>query len=99
MARKRKTISVDRLKEMANHYMMHSPDHHTANRAGNAVLLEAVLHETGNYNGFGYLNANDMKASDFGNTVGINTTPDKPAESLTYEEKFEGTDDTRRFYF
>lgn len=96
---KRKTIKVDRVKELVNAYLQNSWDKNRDLRLGNAVVLEQILHETGNYNGFGYLTAQDMAKSELGNSVGINTTPENPAETLSYEDKFAGTDDTRRYYF
>lgn len=55
----RKTIDVTRVLEMGNHYLA-SPDLGDADkfrnmRKGAASLLESVLHETGNYGGFQYL--------------------------------------------
>ena len=99
MARARKTIDIKRLKELANSYLLNSADDHKDMRFGTACLLEQALHETGNYNGFGYLNRNDMKASDFGSSVGINTDIGVFAEDLSHEERFEGTDDSRRYYY
>lgn len=96
---KRKTIKVNRVKELVNSYLLNSRDDNKDLRFGNAILLEQVLMETGNYNGFGYLNARDMKRSELGDSIGINTTNDKPAETLTHEERFENTDDSRRYYF
>lgn len=96
---KRKTIKVERVLDLTNKYLLNSQDSNRDLRLGNAVLLEQILMETGNYRGFGYLNAQDMSKSKLGNSLGINTTPDQPAETLSHAERFEGTDDSRRYYF
>ncbi len=71
---KRKTIKVERLKELVNLYLLNSRDDNAGLRYGNAALLEQVLHETGNYRGYGYLNAENMKSSEFGFSMGVNTS-------------------------
>ncbi len=96
---KRKTIHVERVKELVNKYLLNSKDENKDIRFGNAILLEQILHETGNYRGFGYLNAQHMADSQLGSTIGVNTTPERPAETQTHEELFKGTDDSRRFYY
>ena len=54
----RKTIEVGKILRMANHYL--AAKNTTADeRDGVASFIEAVLHESGNYNGFCYLPAKD----------------------------------------
>lgn len=105
MARKRKTFNVEQFKAEINYWLLHSRDDQRGERRGNASALENVLHATGNYRGFGYLNAKDMENSEYGSVYsrGINTLP-KPAED--YEDVneratlwFTGTDDSRRHYY
>lgn len=50
----RKTIDVDRLREMTNHYLA-SEDSTPDGREATASLLEAALFETKRYAGFRYL--------------------------------------------
>ena len=52
---KRKTIEVAAVREMANAMLANSDDDRTEGRVGVALLLERVLHDTGNYKGFRYL--------------------------------------------
>lgn len=96
---KRKTIDIETLKKNANSYLLNSHDKFKGERHGFAIALEAALHATGNYRGFGYLNSDDMVSSEYGRSVGINTSRSAPSETLTYEEKFQDTDGSRRFYY
>lgn len=52
---KRKTIEVERVKELANKFLDLSSNCQTNERIGVAGLLENILHETGNYKGFNYI--------------------------------------------
>lgn len=54
----RKTIEVGKILKMANTFLAakHTTDDE---REGVCALLEAVLHESGNYEGFRYLDAKD----------------------------------------
>ena len=61
----RKTISVDRLREMTNNYLA-SEDSTPDGREAQASLLEAVLFETGRYAGFRYLNTDEALAEVLG---------------------------------
>ena len=66
MAR-RKTISVRRVVEMANHYLEWSEDKFSEERKGVANFVANILHETGNYNGFNYLGTeSDIWAGHYG---------------------------------
>jgi len=78
----RKTISVEKVKKWGNNFLLNSPDKQTEMRHGIAFLLETVLHETGNYRGFTYLDEDDMKKSISGKTWGVewdeSVEPKKP---------------------
>lgn len=55
---KRKTIPVEKVKEIANQFLANSSNNEYMNsdvRAGVAVLLERILFETKNYAGFNYV--------------------------------------------
>ena len=90
--KRKKTYTVEDLKNKVNHMILHSPDRHKNGRESLGVLLESVLMETGNYRGFGYLTPDNMKASENGISFGIQ-----------YDEKgnpnFEDTDHTRVNYY
>lgn len=94
----KKTFAVIDLKEMVNRFILNSHDSRDDSRTEMGNLLETILMATGNYSGFRYLTARDMKNSEYGNTVGINT--DEHDVNLdTYEKMFENTDPTRVSYF
>ena len=95
----RKTIEVEKIKAKVNHYLKHSEDHRQEGRIASSTLLEIILHETGNYRGFNYLSKVDMEASKHGTVPGINTDRERGAESMTMEERFEGCDESRRYYY
>ena len=71
MARSRKTINVASALDMANHFLLHTPNDMQDDRRGVSSFIESVLNATGNYNGFKYLDANDMKHSQNGTAQGI----------------------------
>jgi hypothetical protein len=63
---KRKTINVEELKDMINDQIAH-----TGKRSGKRSLyfaLESILHETGNYKGFGWPNVSSyiVRSDSFG---------------------------------
>jgi hypothetical protein len=90
----RKTFNVEELKEMVNSMCRFSIDDSKGIRQGAINVLEAVLHETGNYHGFRYLRADEMEA---GYSVGINT--DEHGIALNdFGLRFADTDDTRVQY-
>ena len=93
----KKNIAVVDIKEMINRFILDSHDARDDPRSEMGNLLETILMSTGNYHGFRYLTAYDMKNSEYGNTVGINTD-DHDAILNTYEERFENTDPTRVSY-
>ena len=51
----RKTADVQAIKQKANHYLASERFTTAEMRAGVASLLEVILHDTGNYKGFRYL--------------------------------------------
>lgn len=86
----KKTVTVNKLKEMANNILADSycePE----SRDCLIVFVDKILMDTGNYKGFRYLTKNEVPVGQF---PGINT----PIEDLTYEERFKYTDPTRRSY-
>jgi len=94
-----KTFKVEDLKIRVNHFTLHTADENVEGRIAAASLLDSVLHSTGNYRGFNYLSHVDMEASDNGTVPGINVTREVGCESMTYDERFQDCDDSRRFYY
>jgi hypothetical protein len=87
---KRKTVSVEALTEQAN-YLLANDKHGPEHRFGVMALIETVLHDTGNYRGFRYLEISEVPK---GCLPGINAGP-----AVSCTQKFEYTDTTRiRFY-
>lgn len=93
----RKTVNVQDLKMVVNSILA---NHHgdgpgdARYRAGMMDILEHVLHETGNYRGFQYLNKDQVPV---GNKPGINTD-DHGSPLNDYGLRFADTDDTRVVY-
>ena len=87
---KRKTISVDRILEMGNHFLLHSDDKLRGERQGVCNIIEQVLSESGRYNGFQYLRDYHMAHSERGKTLGIIFDP------LYHHHSY--PDDSRREY-
>ena len=94
----RKTIAVEDVKQLINGMLQNSEDSNQAGRDAAISILERVLMDTGNYRGFQYLTQEDMKASENGLSVGMNT--DCNGELLPADAgRFAGVDHTRvRFY-
>jgi len=88
----RKTISIDHLKIFVNSSLQYTKDENVDYRQGMITVLENALHETGNYNGFRYLDEEEMK--DTGNSM-----PGIRRIEGTEEFTFENTDRTRVRYF
>lgn len=63
MTKSVKTINVERVKEMVNHYLKHSSKSEYAERLGECFLLEAILMETKNYKGFRYLETDEVEGA------------------------------------
>lgn len=87
----RKTFQVADLREQINSMLLNTKDEYIEGREWSCSILEDVLHKTGNYNGFWYLDSKDMEKSKDGTTVGIREKNGKCS--------FEFTDSTRRYYF
>ena len=92
----RKTVEVEMMRKKANKMLASSyatwskPDY----RWGVILMIEDMLHATGNYNGFRYLD--NFEVAD-GVLPGVRRGED--GDTLSYEERFENTDETRRYYF
>jgi hypothetical protein len=54
---KRKTVSVEFLKERGNYFLANSDPDWKDQRQGVASMIEVALHDTGNYQGFSYLDS------------------------------------------
>lgn len=99
----RKTVKIQSVVERANKFMLHSRDDQNRERAALHTFIADILHDTGNYRGFNYLDSRDMQQSTLGTTVGINR--DSNGEMLPYEpsagitDRFDGTDSTRTFFY
>jgi len=87
----RKTYSVEALVELVNGIYKDSSPGRADVRQGAMNVLEAVLHQTGNYKGFCYL----LKGECSGNP-GINYNGQGPLSD--YEVRFKDTDRTRVQY-
>ena len=68
MTRKTKTFRVDVFKDHVNEMLRTTKNEMTRERNTMRVMLETVLHETGNYRGFGFLYERDVEP---GHTFGI----------------------------
>ena len=88
----RKTIKVEEVKILVNHMLLNSCDDNRSGREALQTLIETILMETGNYNGFNYLTPVHMATSKNGTTYGIDFNKDK-------DHWFDDTDHTRVFYY
>ena len=87
---KRKTFEVETLKNRVNHMLASSAAGEVQFRTAYIVLLESILHETGNYKGFCHL-------LDCDGLPGINYLDGQPHPD--YDKRFENTDRTRVLYY
>jgi hypothetical protein len=94
MSKQRKTIKIETFLKMANDMLLNSDDKMVDGRKGVQTLIEQVLFETNNYNGFRYLSKDDMaKGHNYkSTTVGINMG------GIGNTELFQNTDMTRVRY-
>lgn len=83
----RKTIEIERIKEMVNNRNIHSKCDKKVREGWNS-FLESILHETGNYSGFHYLREYELEN---GVDPGIIFDP--------INHNHEYPDDSRRIYF
>ena len=88
----RKTVSIKYLVEITNDLCKNSAPEQVTMRRGAAVLLEKVLHDTGNYKGFRYLKLGECSGLPGVNYNGSIVEPD-------IELRFKNTDSTRVEYF
>ena len=90
-----KTIKVEKIRTQINSMIAGStcsPD----GRQGMIQVLESILHESGNYNGFRYLLPDEVPA---GELPGINRVDDHGlTQTELYTARFQGTDPTRVQY-
>ena len=98
---KRKTISVAEVAYTVNNILQDSAyddDRHRQYRMGMCVLLEDILHKTGNYKGYRYLLESEVPPDCRpGVNYEVNTQGHfVPCED--YERRFFDTDETRRQY-
>ncbi len=103
----RKSFDVDKVKDRINNALAVLDDRKLVKpvnegwppidgysyRRALVVTLEDILHETGNYRGFRYLDQSEVPPD---NKPGINVGPD--GEQLPYEQRFGETDRTRVCY-
>lgn len=87
--RKRKTIEVSAIREKVNKMLLESADENVEGRNALIVFIGSILHESGNYHGFGYI---DKAQSMTGSTFGVDMS--KPQRNW-----FENTDRTRVHYY
>ena len=89
----RKTFNVEKLVDQLNTTLQAGYPNREF-RLGAIAMVETVLHETGNYGGFRYLDQTEVADTELpGVRVGAN------GDCLSYEERFHNTDDSRRQYF
>lgn len=94
----RKTINIESVRVLVNQMLRdsHQSDHlcdksDISFREGAISVLEEILHDSGNYRGFRYLTEDEV----FKDCLpGV-----RRGEDLSYEEKFNNTDETRRYYY
>jgi len=89
---KRKTFEVETLKNRINHMLASSAADEVQFRTAYTVLLESILHETGNYKGFRFLLEGQCPG-----LPGINYQDGQPHPD--YVKRFENTDHTRVEYY
>jgi hypothetical protein len=88
---KRKTVPIVDLIDRVNEFLFHSPDDQAQARSQMAMFLEKILMDNGQYQGFNYLNPNQMLMSQEGTTYGVRWEDNNPI--------FTDTDHTRTRYY
>mgnify|MGYP006089009737 CR=1 FL=1 len=94
---KKKTFNVEDLIQMVNSSLKYSDSEYAERRTGTMVILEEILHRTGNYKGFRYLLADECKG-----LPGVNYAVDAKGTMQPHpdiEKRFENTDRTRVMYY
>jgi hypothetical protein len=90
MAKSKKTITVEELVNITNSMLRESFDTTPAYRKGLIAILEYSLFNTGNYNGFRYMNEKEVPLNEL---PGIRLNGNSA-------DKFDNTDETRvQYYF
>lgn len=95
----RKTLDRAKILEIANNRLAAPSNHINTIEARFALIsfLETILMEHDSYRGFGYLTSEMLDDPD--EAPGINHKPDEFGNRPeTFEEKFNGTDSSRRVY-
>ena len=65
--KKRKALKIKDLVAITNHYLANSHANHVEQRKSIAEVVGNILHDTGNYNGFNYLDSeSDLHAGHYG---------------------------------
>lgn len=90
---KRKTVGILGLIEQVNIYNEESRDDHKAIRIGQNNLLESILYDAGVYSGYGHYNNLHLGPD---KTPGVHYNENG---ILPDEQRFENTDDSRRYYY
>lgn len=98
MSRKRLTVKVSEVKDLINDMLLNSMDDNKQGREALGTALEKLLMDTGNYEGFKYLNCLDMLRSTNGTSIGINLTQDNQFEQDP-TKRFSNVDFSRVHYF
>lgn len=67
MAKKKKTLGVSQLLDYANLQLKRTDPEATKDfKSGVCTMIERVLHDTGNYNGFMFINPDDSDSGTLG---------------------------------
>lgn len=94
MSKSRKTVKLETILDIANKAIKNSTGSAESRQFLESVL-EDILFSAGAYKGFRYLDETEVP---YDYKPGINSHP-LGIENLTWEEKFNNTDETRRMYF
>lgn len=94
---KKKTFAVTEMVDLANGILKNSKGESKERRIGTMLLLEEILHRTGNYNGFRYLLADECEG-----LPGVNYARNDKGMMMPdpdIDKRFANTDSTRVMYF
>ena len=101
MARKKKTFDVLAFKDYVNNQLTRTDEHATEDfKSGLCVVLQEVLHRTGNYNGFNDLYWNEIGWKEW-RTIGKETEDWEQKKLFIYgtpDSKYRGSKYSRRYY-
>jgi hypothetical protein len=60
MAKKKKTLGVSHMLDYANNQLARTDEYGSSDfKSGVCVMIERILHDTGNYNGFMFIDPNN----------------------------------------